>query len=218
MNTNGNNAVKYISDYKKPRKSYNRNNSYSTKADNYLNSKSDTNSVSKNTFGNIPKFNYDANEELQKLLHSYKSAEYMYINDNIFSNNSKLYEAYTGEEDLELDNNDKNNIRDTEQRIYQSECRINETEKRIYQNNKDLEARIDKNFDDIKSIFKDYKNDIKEEIKVHTEHNEGHIRRIEESITKLEERIDSTNKWIIGLCLTTIIGIATIAVTILISK
>ena len=160
-------------------------------------------------------YNYNINEFFQNILGTNKSAEYAGNKSNIFYNNSKIYEAYTGEEDLELDNND---IRDAEQRIYQAENRINETEKRIYQNNKDLETRIDKNFDDLKNILKDYKKDIREEIKVHNDHNEGHIKRIEESISKLESRMDSTNKWIIGLCISTIIGIAAMTITIMIAK
>lgn len=215
MNTNGNNAVKYISEYKKNKNITIKNKSYDVKDEAYLSSKLDAN---KNIFYNSPEYDSYINKIFKKILHSNKATEYIGNNDNIFYSNSKVYEAYTGEEDLELDNNDKNNMRDAEQRIYQSECRINETEKRIYQNNKDLESRIDKNFDDIKNIFKDYKNDIKEEIKIHNTHNEDHIKRIEESITKLESRIDSTNKWIIGLCITTIIGIATMAITIIVSK
>lgn len=170
-------------------------------------------------FSNEVKLNSNSMElYLKNRTNKANSMTYFDSEFNILNHKRDIYKATTREEDLNKLNDDKNDIRDAEQRIHQTEIRINETEKRIYQNNKDLENRIDKHFDDLKNVFKDYKNDVKEEIKVHNEHNECHIKKIEENISKLESRIDSTNKWIIGLCITTIIGIATMAITIMSSK
>lgn len=118
--------------------------------------------------------------------------------------------AFTREEMNEMDNEFKDLKRD----ILDSEKRIQDTEKRIYTANKDMESRIDKNLDEIKSLFKDYKQELKDSNKK-TEENisklEGKIDNLE---SKLENKIDSTNKWIIGLCISTIVGIAAMVITV----
>ncbi|ENY8919257.1 TPA: hypothetical protein KNP47_004051, partial [Clostridioides difficile] len=61
------------------------------------------------------------------------------------------------------------------------------------------------------------KSDLKEAINEHKKVTEKDVSEIKNSMKVIEDRIDSTNKWIIGLCITTIIGIATMAITIGIS-
>lgn len=158
-------------------------------------------------FNNIDGIGYDTIFNLSKDKEYYK----IFNKENFFENKNGI-----GEEAFTLDN-DKQNIRDAENRIHQAESRLNESEKRIYNNNKDMEQRIDSHFNDLKDIFKEYKNDIKEEISKQQRYNEESIKRIEENISKVETNIDSTNKWIIGLCITTILGIATIAITVLVT-
>lgn len=131
------------------------------------------------------------------------------------------------------------NMNEEEKRILEVEKRILETEKRVHQDNKEVKESIDKQFNDIKGIFKEYKNDLdndrielkndlarertelksdlKEAINEHKKVTEKDVSEIKNSMKVIEDRIDSTNKWIIGLCITTIIGIATMAVTIGIS-
>lgn len=131
------------------------------------------------------------------------------------------------------------NMNEEERRILETERRILETEKRVHQDNKEVKESIDKQFNDIKGIFKEYKNDLdndrielkndlarertelksdlKEAINEHKKVTEKDVSEIKNSMKVIEDRIDSTNKWIIGLCITTIIGIATMAVTIGIS-
>ncbi|WP_195945905.1 hypothetical protein [Paraclostridium bifermentans] len=120
--------------------------------------------------------------------------------------------AFTREEMNGMDNE----FRDLKKDILDSEKRIQETEKRIYTANKDLETRIDKNLDEIKSLFKDYKQELKDS----TKRSEENISKLENKIgqleSKLENKIDNTNKWIIGLCLTTIVGIAAMVIAVVV--
>lgn len=131
------------------------------------------------------------------------------------------------------------NMNEEEKRILETEKRILETEKRVHQDNKEVKESIDRQFNDIKGIFKEYKNDLdkdrielkndlareraelksdlKEAINEHKKVTEKDVSEIKNSMKGIEDRIDSTNKWIIGLCITTIIGIATMAITIGIS-
>ena len=86
MNTNGNNAVKYISEYKKNKNITIKNKSYDVKDEAYLSSKLDAN---KNIFYNSPEYDSYINKIFKKILHSNKATEYIGNNDNIFYSNSK---------------------------------------------------------------------------------------------------------------------------------
>lgn len=95
--------------------------------------------------------------------------------------------------------------RDLEQRlnntIIQSEKRIHvervEFEKRILEDRKESEVRLNKNIDQILSLIE--------------QQNE----KIDSKLGKLEDKIDGNNKWIMGVCLTTILSIAAMVISIL---
>ncbi|MDU4415254.1 hypothetical protein GKD08_04065 [Paeniclostridium sordellii] len=125
-------------------------------------------------------------------------------------NNNDNNGTFTRKEMNEMDNE----FKDLKKDILDAEKRIQDTEKRIYTNNKDLENRLDKNFDEIKSLFKDYKQELKDSNKKSEESIVKLETKIDNLESKLESKIDSSNKWIIGLCLTTIIGIAAMVITV----
>lgn len=140
------------------------------------------------------------------------------INNKVVYNNSEFnkinneYSACTREDEGDMDNDElKKNIYDTEKRVCEAEHRMIETEKRIYQNNKDSEERINRSLNEIKELLKESRHDNKEDFK----EIKDDMKNLQ---NKLENKIDSTSKWAIGLCistfLATIIGIATMVFTL----
>lgn len=129
---------------------------------------------------------------------------------HILEGNNDNNRTFTRKEMNEMDNE----FKDLKKDILDAEKRIQDTEKRIYTNNKDLEQRLDKNFDEIKSLFKDYKQELKDSHKKSEESIVKLETKIDNLESKLESKIDNSNKWIIGLCLTTIIGIAAMVITV----
>lgn len=156
---------------------------------------------------------YDNFDEIERVLKKYHDA-YKIERNNIFneycSSNEKENNAFARKEMNDLEEEFKNLKRD----IRDAEKRISNTEKRIYTSNKDMEARINKNLDDLKYIFKDYKQDIKESNQKIEENINKLENKIENLESKLENKIDNTNKWIIGLCISTIVGIAAMVITV----
>ncbi|HBH0245534.1 TPA: hypothetical protein KR289_003845, partial [Clostridioides difficile] len=158
---------------------------------------------------------------------------------NYHNDSSKDKYKYSQSEFIAATLKEADDMNEEERRILEAEKRILETEKRVHQDNKEVKESIDKQFNDIKGIFKEYKNDLdkdrielkndlareraelksdlKEAINEHKKVTEKDVSEIKNSMKGIEDRIDSTNKWIIGLCITTIIGIATMAITIGIS-
>lgn len=158
---------------------------------------------------------------------------------NYHNDSSKDKYKYSQSEFIAATLKEADDMNEEERRILEAEKRILETEKRVHQDNKEVKESIDKQFNDIKGIFKEYKNDLdkdrielkndlarertelksdlKEAINEHKKVTEKDVSEIKNSMKVIEDRIDSTNKWIIGLCITTIIGIATMAITIGIS-
>ncbi|AQW25687.1 hypothetical protein JJB61_11285 [Clostridium perfringens] len=124
---------------------------------------------------------------------------------------NKLLEKY-------LDKVDQDR-RDQEERlnnaIVESEKRNHtertEFEKRILQDRKDSEERIDKKFNQILSSIE--KNNERLEKRISDIEN-----KIESNSKTLENKIDGNNKWIIGVCITTILSIAALVISILVAK
>lgn len=117
-----------------------------------------------------------------------------------------------------------NEFKDLKRDVLDSEKRIQDTEKRIYESNRDMELRLNKNLDEIKSLFQEYRQDLKESNKKNEDNLlrietkvENFETRIEDKIGKLENKIDSSNKWIVGLCISSIIGIAAMVITVVLT-
>lgn len=72
-----------------------------------------------------------------------------------------------------------------------------ELEKILSEDRKESEARLNKNIDQILSLIE--------------QQNE----KIDSKLGKLEDKIDGNNKWIMGVCLTTILSIAAMVISIL---
>lgn len=142
------------------------------------------------------------NEYIQEKLHIFNNGDF-YSKTSKGSiggsmDENKLLEKY-------LDKVDQDR-RDQEERlskaVIESEKRNHteriEFEKRINEDRKASEERLEKKFDQIlNSIEKNNKD-------------------FESKINKLEDKIDSNNKWIIGVCITTVLSIAALVVSILI--
>ena len=74
-----------------------------------------------------------------------------------------------------------------------------ELEKRVIEDSKSREERMEKRFMEVMNSLE----------KINS--------KMDEKIDKMSEKIDSTNKWITGLCISTIVGIAAIVVTVVIA-
>ena len=106
--------------------------------------------------------------------------------------------------------------RDLEKRlnntIIQSEKRIHvervEFEKRILKDRKESEIRLNKSIDQILSSLEQHNRKI-----------DGTIEKLENKIDRntesMNNKIDANNKWIMGVCLTTILSIAAMVISIL---
>ncbi|XZM33952.1 hypothetical protein ACSXAY_02625 [Clostridium perfringens] len=156
---------------------------------------------------------------------NFNASEYSDKNKNIHSNNGLKSQKIVG------DNMDENQFlnkyldkvdqdrRDQEERlnnaIIESEKRIHEErvefEKRILKDRKESEERLEKKFDQLINYIE--KNSTKLEDKITNLEQE-----FKNTSEKLEGKIDNNNKWIIGVCLTTILSIAALVVSILVSN
>ncbi|WWU63773.1 hypothetical protein QJR26_12145 [Clostridium baratii] len=91
----------------------------------------------------------------------------------------------------------------SEKRIYEERI---ELERRIMEDSKAREERLEKRFLEVMGSIENTNK------KIDDTNN-----KIDEKIDKISEKIDNTNKWITGLCITTIVGIAAIVVTVMIA-
>lgn len=107
---------------------------------------------------------------------------------------SKILEKYIDKVDQDR--------RDQEERIASS---ISHMEKRITEERRLSEERMEKRFNETMNVMRE---------------TNSQINKLEEKLDnkteKMIEKIDSSNKWIIGICISTIIGIAAMIVTLLI--
>ncbi|HBG4548342.1 TPA: hypothetical protein KQG73_004139, partial [Clostridioides difficile] len=79
---------------------------------------------------------------------------------NYHNDSSKDKYKYSQSEFIAATLKEADDMNEEERRILEAEKRILETEKRVHQDNKEVKESIDKQFNDIKGIFKEYKNDL----------------------------------------------------------
>lgn len=133
---------------------------------------------------------------------------YNNIKEEVFDmDENKILEKY-------LDKIDKDR-REQEQRLNEN---IRSMEQRITEERRLSEERMEKKFieamDSIKETNKKLDSiNSKLDKKVETINS-----KIDEKTDKIGEKIDNTNKWIIGVCLSTIIGIAAMVLTVILTK
>lgn len=110
--------------------------------------------------------------------------EYIESEEDIMDDN-KLLEKYMDKIDQDR--------RDTEKRISDS---IERFENKVVQDRKESEARIEKRISE-------------------AEHRiENRFNSTMDSVEKLNDKIENTNKWIIGTCIATILAVAAIAASV----
>ncbi|MFR4053261.1 MAG: hypothetical protein ACLT0B_13275, partial [Clostridium perfringens] len=125
---------------------------------------------------------------------------YNNIKEEVFDmDENKILEKYLDKIDKDRREQEERlsrNIELSEKRIHDERI---ELEKRVIEDSKAREERMEKRFTEVMNSL--------EKINL----------KMDEKIDKMSEKIDSTNKWITGLCISTIVGIAAIVVTVVIA-
>lgn len=108
----------------------------------------------------------------------------------------------------------KHDIEESEKRIHNERL---ELDKRIGEERKLSEERMEKKFIEAMEAIK-YQNEKIDKISDKIDSKIDALdTKIDSKTSEINNKIDSTNKWIIGVCITTILGIAAMVVTIIIS-
>ncbi|MCR1962970.1 hypothetical protein NSA28_04970 [Clostridium perfringens] len=125
---------------------------------------------------------------------------YNNIKEGLFDmDENKILEKYLDKIDKDRREQEERlskNIELSEKRVHDERI---ELERRIIEDSKAREERMEKRFTEVMNSLE----------KTNT--------KIDEKIDKMSEKIDNTNKWIVGLCISTIIGIAAIVVTVIVA-
>lgn len=125
---------------------------------------------------------------------------YNNIKEEVFNmDENKILEKYLDKIDKDRREQEERlsrNIELSEKRIHDERI---ELEKRVIEDSKAREERMEKRFMEVMNSLE----------KINS--------KMDEKIDKMSEKIDSTNKWITGLCISTIVGIAAIVVTVVIA-
>ena len=125
---------------------------------------------------------------------------YNNIKEEVFNmDENKILEKYLDKIDKDRREQEERlsrNIELSEKRIHDERI---ELEKRVIEDSKSREERMEKRFMEVMNSLE----------KINS--------KMDEKIDKMSEKIDSTNKWITGLCISTIVGIAAIVVTVVIA-
>lgn len=125
---------------------------------------------------------------------------YNNIKEEVFNmDENKILEKYLDKIDKDRREQEERlsrNIELYEKRIHDERI---ELEKRVIEDSKSREERMEKRFMEVMNSLE----------KINS--------KMDEKIDKMSEKIDSTNKWITGLCISTIVGIAAIVVTVVIA-
>lgn len=165
--------------------------------------KTNMSEISKNDTGSIySNSNFDMNSINKGATFCYNN-----IKEEVFSmDENKILEKYLDKIDQDRREQEERlskNIELSEKRIHEERI---ELERRIMEDAKAREERMEKRFLEVMSSIESTNK------KIDDTNN-----KIDEKIDKISDKMDSANKWITGLCITTIVGIAAIVVTVMIA-
>ncbi|NFN14580.1 hypothetical protein FDB56_06615 [Clostridium botulinum] len=150
--------------------------------------------------------NSDSNNKISNIIKKEKLNNNTYINEMgvaMDMNEDKLFEKYMDKVDQDR--------RDQEQRLSKNielmEQRLSEDrklmEQRIIEERRLSEERMEKRFNEAMDSIKNTNHKI-----------ESLENKLDEKTEKMLEKVDSTNKWIMGTCIATILAVAAIAASV----